>query len=44
MGEVLLKDERMRGDEEKRFSDMSRFSPREPKEPIVLTGNKNIHF
>ena len=44
MGGVLLKDEKMRGDEEKRFSDMSRFSPREPKEPIVLTENKNIHF
>ena len=41
---VLLKEGRMRGNEEKRFSDMSRFSPREPKEPIVLTENKNIHF
>jgi hypothetical protein len=44
MGGVLLKEERMREDEERHLSDMSRFSPREPKEPIVLTGNKNIHF
>jgi len=44
MGGVLLMEERMRGDEEKRFPDMSGKSPREPKEPIVLTDNKNIHF
>jgi hypothetical protein len=44
MGGVLLMEERMRGDEEKRFPDMSRFSPREPKEPIVLAKNKIIHF
>ena len=44
MGGVLLKEERMKGDEEKHLSDMSRFSPREPKEPIVLTENKKIHF
>lgn len=44
MGGVLLKEVRMKGDEGKRFPDMSGFSPREPKEPIVLTGNKNIHF
>jgi len=44
MGVVLLKEERMRGDEEKYLSDVSGKSPMEPKEPIVLTGNKNIHF
>ena len=44
MGGVLLKTAGMKGDEEKRFPDMSGFSPREPKEPIVLTENKNIHF
>ena len=44
MGGVLLIEERMRGNEEKRFSDMSGKSLREPKEPIVLVKNKNIHF
>lgn len=35
MGGVLLKDERMRRDEEKRFSDVSRFCPRELEKPGV---------
>ena len=37
MGGVLLKAAGMKGDEEKRLSDMSGKSPREPKEPIVIT-------
>ena len=44
MGGVLLKEERMRGDEEKHLSGVSGKSPREPKEPIVLVKNKIIHF
>jgi len=44
MGGVLLKDERMRGDEKRHLSDVSGKSPRELKEPIVLTENKNIHL
>ena len=44
MGGVLLKEERMKGDEEKTPLDVSGKSPREPKEPTVLTKNKNIHF
>ena len=35
MGVVLLKDERMKGDEEKRFSDMSGFSLGEVEKPGV---------
>lgn len=35
MGGVLLKDERMRGDEEKRLSNMLRFCPRELEKPGV---------
>ena len=44
MGGVLLKEERIKGDEEKHLSDVSGKSPREPKEPIVLAKNKIIHF
>ena len=35
MGGVLLKEERMRRDEEKHFSDVSRFSPRELEKTLV---------
>jgi len=35
MGGVLLKEERMKGDEEKHLSDVSRFSPRELEKPYV---------
>lgn len=44
MGGVLLKDERMRGDEEKCLSDMSGFSPGEFVKPGVWCENKNIHL
>jgi hypothetical protein len=44
MGEVLLMEERMRGDEEKRFSDVSRFCPKELEKPGVWCETENIHL
>ncbi len=44
MGGVLLTEGRMKGERERHFLDVSRFSPRELEKPSVWRENKNIHF